>query len=269
MNVIAISETMGSRGVEIAGMVATTLGYELADREIIAKAADRFGETPTDVARAVEDKPTLWERLRETQHRYMAYVEATLFEMAASGRVVLVGRGAAFVLGCFPHVLRVRITAPEALRAARVREAQGLTDEGAADWILDSDSERAARLKFLYHRDWDDPLLYDLLLNTERIDVADGAAIIAHTARAERFQLTPAGRAAIRDAGLAAAAKAALLAHPLTRDLRIVATAKDGALVLTGSVGGEAERAAAEQVVRRLGDVTSLVNEITTLPRLL
>ena len=78
MNVIAISETMGSQGVEIAGMVATTLGYEFAEHEIIAKAADRFGETPTDVARAVEDKPTLWERLRETQHRYMAYVEATV-----------------------------------------------------------------------------------------------------------------------------------------------------------------------------------------------
>lgn len=269
MNVIAISETMGSRGVEIAGMVATALGYEFADHEIIAKAADRFGEAPTDVARALDDKPTLWERLRETQHRYMAYVEATLLEMAAGGRVVLVGRGAAFVLGRFSHVLRVRITAPEALRATRMRESQGLTDEGAADWIHDSDSERSSRLKFLYNRDWDDPLLYDLLLNTERIDVARGAEIIAHTAKAERFQLTPAGRTAIRDASLAAAAKAALLAHPLTRQLRIVATAKDGALVLSGSVGGEAERTAAEQIVRRLGNFTSLVNEITTRPRLM
>jgi cytidylate kinase len=269
MNVIAISETMGSQGVEIAGMVATTLGYEFAEHEIIAKAADRFGEAPTDVARIVEDKPTLWERLRETQHRYMAYVEATLLEMAAGGRVVLVGRGAAFVLGRFPHVLKVRITAPEALRAARVREAQGLTDEGAADWILDSDSERAARLKFLYHRDWDDPLLYDLLLNTERIDVAHAAAIIAQTAKAERFQLTPAGRTAIRDASLAATAKAALLAHPLTREMRIVATAKDGTLVLSGSVASDTERTAAEQIVRRFGDVTRIVNEITTLPSLL
>ena len=268
MNVIAISETMGSQGVEIAGMVATTLGYEFAEHEIIAKAADRFGEAPGDVARAVEDKPTLWERLRETQNRYMAYVEATLLEMAASGRVVLVGRGAAFVLGRFPHVLRVRITAPEALRAARVREAHGLTDEGATDWILDSDSERAARLKFLYHRDWDDPLLYDLLLNTERIDVAQGAAIIAQAARAERFQLTPAGRTAIRDASLAATATAALLAHPVTRYLGIVATAKDGALVLSGSVAAEAERFTAEQIVRRLGDATRVVNEIATLPRL-
>jgi cytidylate kinase len=269
MNVIAISETMGSRGVEIAGMVATTLGYELADREIIAKAADRFGETPTDVARAVEDKPTLWERLRETQHRYMAYVEATLLDMAASGRVVLVGRGAAFVLGRFPHVLRVRITAPEALRAARVRETQGLTDEGAADWIRDSDSERSSRLKFLYHRDWDDPLLYDLLLNTERIDVAGAAEIIAQTVRQERFQLTPAGRMAIRDASLAATAKATLLAHPLTRQLGIVAKAKEGVLVLSGNVAGDEERAAAEQIVRRLGDVTRVVNEITRLPRLM
>lgn len=269
MNVIAISETMGSRGVEIAGMVATTLGYEFADHEIIAKAADRFGEAPADVAHAVEDKPTLWERLRETQHRYMAYVEATLLDMAAGGRVVLVGRGAAFVLGRFPHVLRVRITAPPALRASRVREAQGLTDEGAADWIRDSDSERSSRLKFLYNLDWNDPLLYDLLVNTERIDAAGGAALIAQTAKAERLQVTPAGRTSIRDASLAATAKAALLSHPLTRHLGILARANDGALVLSGSVATDEERGAAEQIVRRLGDVTRLVNEITTLPRLM
>jgi hypothetical protein len=199
----------------------------------------------------------------------MAYVEATLLEMAASGRVVLVGRGAAFVLGRFPHVLRVRVTAPATLRAARVREAQGLTDDGAADWIRDSDSERASRLKFLYQRDWDDPLLYDLVLNTERTDVASAADIIAQTARTERFQLTPAGRLTIRDASLAATAKAALLAHPLTRHLGIVAKTRDGALVLSGSVGGEEERAVAEEIVRRHGDVTRLLNEITTLPRLM
>jgi len=77
------------------------------------------------------------------------------------------------------------------------------------------------------------------------------------------------GPSSSRDASLDATAKAALLAHPLTRHLGIVAKAKDGTLVLSGQVGGEDERAAAEQIGRRLGDVTRLVNEITTLPRLM
>ena len=123
MSIVAISPTLGSLGDEIGREVARARGYEFADREIIEKASARFGEGVMELAHATEEKPTLWERFVDTSRRYMTYVEAIVLEMAARDNVVLAGRGAAFLLGTTRHVLRVRVTAPERVRATRIVRA--------------------------------------------------------------------------------------------------------------------------------------------------
>ncbi len=72
MSIVAISETAGSLGNEIGRRLAERLGYRFADREIIAKASEGVGENVTDLRHGVEEKPTLWERFTDTQHRYKA-----------------------------------------------------------------------------------------------------------------------------------------------------------------------------------------------------
>ena len=60
MSIVAISETAGSLGREIGHTVAATLGYEFADREIISKAAERFGEGVMELTHATEETPKLF-----------------------------------------------------------------------------------------------------------------------------------------------------------------------------------------------------------------
>ena len=265
MSVVAISETAGSQGTEIGRLLAAKLGYEFADREIISKAAERFGETATDLMHATEEKPTLWDRVRESQRRYLTYVEAILFEMAAADNAVLVGRGAAIVLARFPHVLRVRMTAAEATRARRIRDADGLTPEAAADDVRRCDHDRAARLRFFYHVDWDDARLYDLVLNTDRIGVPCAMGTIAEVLRAEQFRTVPASRGGIVDASLAAQARAALLRHPLLRSRHLAVGCSDGIITLSGTVGAPADRTMAEQAVAPIPGVGRVQNNIVTL----
>src|SRR5713101_6157522 len=150
MSIVALSTTMGSLGDEIGRKVAHALGCEFADREIIAKAAERYGESLLDLAHVTEEKPTLWERIAHTQRRYLRAVEAIVLELAESGHAVLSGRGATLLLAKLPQVLRVRITAPEHVRAQRIQQQQGLTLEAAAQFVADTDRERAARIRFLY-----------------------------------------------------------------------------------------------------------------------
>jgi cytidylate kinase len=169
MSIVAISQTMGSLGDEIAREVAHALSYEFADREIIAKAAERFGQGVMDLSHATEEKPTLWDRLSDSQRHYTAYVEAIILDMAARDNVVLSGRGAAIILGTVGHALRVRITAPRSARARRAEQQLGLLPEAADDLVRQNDGELAARVKFLYGADWDSVLLYDLVVNTERL----------------------------------------------------------------------------------------------------
>lgn len=262
MSVVAISDTAGSLGAEIAHAVAATLGYELADREIISKTAERFGEGVVDLRHATEEKPTLWERFTETQRRYMTYIEAIVLELAARDNVVLVGRASTAILSRVPQVLRVRISAPETIRARRVEQQQGLTQEAALDSVRHSDHERAARVKFLYHVDWEAPLLYDLVLNTERLGIDRAAQLIRETLDDERFQTGVTTWKTVHDLSLAAQVRAAILANPTTRPRQIFVSCTDGHIILSGTVHREEERRTARDLAAGLAGVSNVQNDI-------
>jgi cytidylate kinase len=258
MSIVAISESAGSGGPEIGRGVASALGYEFADREIIAKAAESYREDVTELTHATQEKPTLWERLTHSQQRYVTYIESTICELAARDNVVLVGLASTIVLGRIPHVLRVRTNAPQRVRAEWVRSHLGLTPEAAGDYVRQADRERAARVRFLYHVDWDDPSLYDLVLNTERLSVATAVRMIQHALADERFGSRPDGCRSMLDLSVTAQAKAALMANPATRPRHVSVTCEDGALTLTGMVSTEAERSAVLDTVARVPGVTAV-----------
>ena len=263
MSIVAISETCGSHGNEIGRALSRALGWEFADREIIAKAAQRYGEAATELQRVTEAKPTLWERFSDSTQHYLSCVEATIFELAAQGRVILVGHGAAIMLREIPHVLRVRVTAPEPLRAVRVRDEQGLASvDIARQFVRDTDHERAARMRFLYRVDVDDPLLYDLTLNSERLTVAEGARLVREALQGQIVQPTERSLAAGRDLSFAAQAKARLLVDPRTRGLRLSVSAADGNMTIGGMVDSDEARDTALQIVRGVPGLAAVTDQI-------
>lgn len=266
MSIVAMSPTIGSLGDEIGREVARARGYEFADREIIEKAAARFGEGVMELAHATEEKPTLWERFIDTNRRYMTYVEAIVLEMAARDNVVLAGRGSAFLLGNMRHVLRVRVTAPERVRATRI-EQQGLVPDAAVVLVRQSDNELGARVSYLYHVDWNDPLLYDLVVNTERMTVAEGAALVERALQNARYQSSVEAMNEIREVSLTTQCRAALLAHPDTRPLDLRAIFEHGQVTLSGLVEHDEQRQLAEQVIAKVPGVTSVSNTIVVRPR--
>lgn len=265
MSIVGISQTLGSLGDEIGRALARALSYEFADREIVLKAAEQFGEGVRELEHVTEEKPSLWERFSDTKQRYLTYVEAIIWEMAARDNVVIAGRGAPFILRDVRHALRVRVTAPEPLRARRV-EQQGLLPDAAADLVRQSDRERASRVSFLYHIGWDDPLLYDLVLNTDHLDVNDAVRLLRDTLATGRFQPTPDSLTEVRDLSLVALARAALLANATTRDLPLYLSCRDGHLAVSGAVAREEHRTAAEEIVRKIAGITSVRSEIMVAP---
>src|SRR6266498_2873535 len=106
MSVVAVSENLGSLGIEIGHAVAARLGYQFAERDIVSKAADRFGADVARLSHAVEERPTLVDRLSTAQRRFAQYVEATVQEMAARDDIVLVGLASTIILAGMPHTLR-------------------------------------------------------------------------------------------------------------------------------------------------------------------
>jgi cytidylate kinase len=266
MSIVAISETYGSYGNEIGRELSRVLGWEFADREIIAKAAERYGEAAMELQRVTEEKPTLWERFSNSTQHYLSCVEATIFELAAQGPAILVGHGAAIMLREIPHVLRVRVTAPEPIRVVRVRDQQGLASADIArQFVRDIDHERAARMRFLYRVDVDDPLLYDLTLSSERLTVEEGARLVQQALQSHIVQPTERSLARGRDLSFAAQAKARLLVNPRTRGLKLSVSAADGKVTIAGMTDSEEARDTALQIVRDVPGLAAVTDQITVV----
>jgi cytidylate kinase len=266
MSIVAISETTGSLGNEIGRRVAERLGYRFADREIIAKAAEQFGAEVSALRHGTEGKPGFWERLTDSQHRYRAYVDSIILEMASGDDVVLTGMAAAIVLRQVPHALRVRTNASERIRAERVEQQQGLTREAALDHVRHSDHERASRVKFLYRVNVDDHLLYDIVLNTERLTADEGARILQETLKEQRFQTAPAARQQLVDVSIVTRAKATFMASPIIDPQRVAVSASGGCASLTGTVDTDEELKLVQDTVERIPGVSRIVNDIVVTP---
>jgi cytidylate kinase len=264
VSIVTISQALGSGGEAIGRALAEELTYTLADREIILKAAERLGQRVAELERLLEGRPTLRERLMETRRDYLAAIEAVIWEFAAHDNVVLVGRGSTFVLQRIRHAFRLRVTAPLHVRARRLEAERGLVPD-AEDVVARADRDWAARIRHLYDAALDDPLQYDLVLNTARLDVAAAVATIRATLSAERFHATPASLAEVRDRCMTARVHAALLCHPRTRELGLFFSCRDGQVSLSGRVARDDQRRIAEEVVGGLHGVTRVLSEVVVI----
>ena len=101
-----------------------------------------------------------------------------IHEVAESGNVVIVGRGAGFVLRDRPGTFRVFLRAPDAVRVKTLMARYGFTETEARRKMHETDSNRAAYIKQLYGHDWCDVDEYDMILNTGRISYETAAQMI-------------------------------------------------------------------------------------------
>lgn len=182
MPVITLSRELGSRGDDVALVVAEQLALRLIGRDLINQAARQAGAP--EIALAEIDELGLL-GLRPDQAAWQLYrttVEQVIRREAAAGNVLLVGRGSQVVLAGQPGVLHVRIIAPLAARVACVQERCRITPEAAAARIAASDRARTAYLRRHYGARLDDPQWYDLIINMARLQVADAAALVCTAA---------------------------------------------------------------------------------------
>jgi len=273
MSLVVISREMGSGGTQVGKAVAQRLGYHFVDREVILEAARRYEVQEEKLAHLEETKPTFWERFDHDRERYLVFIQAALYSFAVQDNTVIAGRAAPLLLKGIAHALRVRITAPLEVRAARVAEEERITQAEAEARVRRYDEESAARLTHLFHTDCSSPVHYDLVLNTERGTLESLSQIIEQTARLDLFQPTPQSLRTLQNLSRATQVRAALLRVRGLNTLNIQVRAEGNEVFLEGTVFGPywAELATrVAQTVSGVGKVTCQTSENTplyTLPR--
>lgn len=181
MPIITISRQMGSSGDEIGQAIAKELGVKCVDREIMEEAAKLANISEPQFTELWEKKPGFFERLSliSKAESYVQHIYNAMNCFAKKeGGVVILGRGAHLLIPDGPEVLHVRILAPFSLRVDRVMEQESIDSHTATERVLESDQIRAMFHRYLFDEDWDNPLLYDLILNTGSVSSSAATAII-------------------------------------------------------------------------------------------
>jgi len=238
MSVITVSRGSFSGGKMLAECLADKLGYRCLDRDVIVERAAAHGVSQHELLEALLKPPGFLDRLRHKKYLYLTLIQAALTEEVRDGGVVYHGNAGHLLLAEGGPVLRVRIIAPLDFRIRMCRERLKLSESEARAYVAKVDDQRRRWTRYLYGVDWQDPGLYDIVLNLERSSIADACEVIAHMARQQAcFQFGPECRQSMNDLALACQVKAALALDKETGHLEFGVTATGSRVRVSGRIG--------------------------------
>ena len=169
----------GTDAGEIARLLGQKLAWEVLDRSLLDRVAERLHE-PRTMLDMVDETHSNWaydvlgawmDGQIVTHEKYVACLTRVVRAAGRRGKVVFVGRGAQFLLP--PKTgLAVRLVASEKYRIAKIVERQSLSETEARRFMLKTDHDRRQFVGRYFHRDVSDPHLYDLVLNVETLGPA-------------------------------------------------------------------------------------------------
>ncbi|OGL15290.1 MAG: hypothetical protein A3F92_05090, partial [Candidatus Rokubacteria bacterium RIFCSPLOWO2_12_FULL_71_22] len=243
MAVVVISQQMGAGGPEIGTALAERLGYRYVNHELLLDAARRYGLAEERLSHLEESKPSLFERFDTETRHHITVLQTTLLEFAELDNAVMMRGGGQWLLRGVPHALRARIIAPFEQRVRQwVKRTTEMTGEtpnqrAAADFVRRDDAQRAGRMRYLYEADIEDPALYELIVNTEKLSTAAVVEMLGGLVQRPEMATTDAGRKLVAARALASRVQVALATHPETRRYRFTVDAKDGVVTLEATTG--------------------------------
>ncbi len=109
---------------------------------------------------------------------YVQVIEQIIRDLADQGNVLIVGRGGQMILRGRDDTVHVLIIAPFDQRVETLMKREEINRREARARVAASDRARSAYLKRYYHVHWTDPSLYDLVINTDKIDALTAIELI-------------------------------------------------------------------------------------------
>jgi len=159
-----------------------------------------------------------------------------LTEEVRAGRAIYHGLAGQLLLRGGHPILRIRIVAPMERRIEMLQERLKYSRKDAVAYIKKVDGDRTKWTHFLYGVDWEDPSLYDIVINLENLDIEEACRVISALALERRFETTPESQRRMDDLAIASRVRADLAINPSTSDLELDVVAHDGAVMIKGKL---------------------------------
>ncbi len=182
---LLISREKGAGGSAVGELAGKRLGWHVFDKEIVDAIAQR-AHVRRELVESLDerDRHTIQDRVGELLSPeplgapgYTAHLREVLLTLGHQGDVVIVGRGAQYVLPS-QFGLQVRLVAPLEERARRIASRENLTLKAARVEVEKSDRERARLVRRQFGKDSTDPLDHDVTINTANLSVEAATEVV-------------------------------------------------------------------------------------------
>lgn len=121
----------------------------------------------------IEDGLEFLVGLHPTRLTLVYEMNKTILHLAESGYVIIVGRGSNIITGKLSKGVHVRLIGSFENRVQYLKQYLKIEEKEARRFIPQEDRRRANYFKKYFDRDINDSLLYDLIINTDRLSIQD------------------------------------------------------------------------------------------------
>ena len=182
---LLISREKGAGGSAVAQLAGKRLGWQVFDKEIVDAIAQE-AHVRRELIESLDerDRTTIQDavaRLLDPQPMetagYLAHLHQILLTLGHQGDVVIVGRGAEYVLPS-QFGLRARMVARVEVRVRRIASEGDLSLKAARVEVESSDHERRTLARRHFQQDVGNPLNQDLTVNTAELTVEAATEVV-------------------------------------------------------------------------------------------
>jgi len=145
--------------------------HDLPERMAAFMPEDRMSEMANTLDELFGLHPSAWSLVRKTAE--------TILHLAKLGNVIIIGRAGNIITQHMAGAIHVRLVGSKEQRISHVMDHRDLSREAASVYVRDHDLGRKRYVERYYARDIDDPLLYHMVLNTDRLGYEETARLIA------------------------------------------------------------------------------------------
>lgn len=179
MAIIVLARELAALGDETAKELSSMLpDYHYINKEEIEETLQEHGITEKMIDRYGEKKPGFFDVFSSAQNQFLHHLKTVLYEKTKSGNCILVGQGAPVLLKGVPGVVTFRLICPEDVRIQRIMKRFNCDERRAQLMMTHTDNDRVGFNRYFFDVGWRDPVNYDFIINTERLNAVQTATII-------------------------------------------------------------------------------------------
>ncbi len=197
MAIITISRQFGAGGITLGNMIARSLGYTFADNNIIQRIAEKAnvstnwvesfekeaGSTLSRIVSSMVSRPLLDRVLADErgyldEKIYLDELDLIFTQLAEEGNVVILGRGGQYILKDHPDAIHILLVDSLESRIQFMMKHYDLPRKKAERTIENEDTRRFNLYQRLGKSDFENPLLYDTVLNMGRIGLESALEMV-------------------------------------------------------------------------------------------